>query len=61
MMKPKFMPLLRECIENGVMRGYARAFKHNDSPSELDILESINECIMGELYEWFDFEESNED
>jgi len=55
-MKPKFLPVLEMCIENGLAYGYRRAFKHDDSPSEEFITYTIKESIMHELYEWFDFE-----
>ena len=54
-MKPKFLPLLEECIENGARRGYFRAHKHVDKPTDEAILDAITECIMGEIHEWFDF------
>lgn len=56
-MKPKFRVILEQAIEEGVARGYRRAFKHNDSPSEDAILHSIEDCVMGSLYEYFDFDE----
>ena len=43
-------------IEQGVARGYHRAFKHNDSPLEQSILDSIEECVMSQIYEYFTFE-----
>ena len=43
-------------IEQGVARGYHRAFKHNDSPLEHSILDSIEECVMSQIYEYFTFE-----
>ena len=55
-MKPKFLPVLEMCIENGLTYGYRRAFKHNDNPTEEHITMAIREAIMFELYEWFDFE-----
>ena len=59
-MKPKFLPVLEMCIENGLTYGYRRAFKHNDNPSEEQITHSIRESIMHELYEWFDMENIGE-
>lgn len=54
-MKPKFRLVLAQCIENGVERGLTRAYKYNDNPDQNYISECINDCIMGEIYEWFDF------
>lgn len=58
-MRPKVYQLLEMCVEYGVERGYNRAFKHNDEPDEAAIKESIQNCVMGEICEWFDFEEGN--
>jgi len=54
-MKPKILPLLEMCIENGLAYGYRRAFKHTDNPTEEQITDAIRDSIMHELYEWFDF------
>ena len=55
-MKPKILPVLEMCIENGLTIGYRRAFKHNDNPTEEQIFGNIREAIVNELYEWFTFE-----
>jgi hypothetical protein len=54
MLKPKVLPLLEECIENGTRRGYNRAHKHVEKPDIEFIVNTIQECVMGEIYEWFD-------
>jgi len=51
--------ILEMAIEQGVRRGYVRAFKHNDSPSEEHILSTIEECIMEEIYEYFTFDDND--
>lgn len=56
-MRPKIRVILDRAIEEGVRRGYRRAFKHNDSPSEEHILGTIEDCVMGEIYEYFDFDD----
>lgn len=56
-MKPKLLPLLEQCIENGIVRGYNRAYKHDDDPPSTVITETIFNCIMEEIHEWFDFGE----
>ena len=33
-MKPKFRVILEQAIEEGVRRGYHRAFKHVENPTE---------------------------
>ena len=55
-MKPKMLPVLEMCIENGLTYGYSRAFKHTDDPTEDQITQAIKDAIMHELYEWFDME-----
>ena len=55
-MKPKILPVLEMCIDNGLSYGYRRAFKHTDNPTEEQITNQIRESIMHELYEWFDFD-----
>lgn len=54
MMTPKILPLLERCIEDGLTRGWNRAHKHTDEPSEERILEEQFNAIMGEIWEWFD-------
>lgn len=58
-MKPKIRVILEEAIENGVKRGYRRAFKYVENPAEDTILESIEECVMSEIYEYFTFDEND--
>lgn len=58
-MKPKLIPLLEQCIENGIRRGYHQVHKHDPSPSQEAIFEAIEDAIMGELYDWFDFPSSS--
>jgi hypothetical protein len=56
-MKPKFRVILEQAINEGVLRGYRRAFKHNEDPSEEVICETIEECVMIAVYEYFTFDE----
>ena len=59
-MKPKFRVILSQAIEEGVKRGYRRAYKHNEDPSEEVICDTIEDCVMGSLYEYFDFPEEQQ-
>ena len=59
-MKPKFHVILSQAIEEGVKRGYRRAYKHNEDPSEEIICETIEDCVMSSLYEYFDFPEEQQ-
>jgi hypothetical protein len=47
---------MEKCVEDGVTRGYRRAFKHTDDPGEDVILDNIVSGVMLELSEYFDFE-----
>ena len=58
-MKPKFRVILNQAIEEGVLLGYRRAFKHNEDPSEEIICETIEECVMSTVYEYFTFPEED--
>jgi hypothetical protein len=55
-MKPKFLVILDQAINEGVLRGYRRAFKHDENPGEERICEAIEECVISSLYEYFDFD-----
>ena len=57
-MKPKFRVILEQAIEEGVRRGYSRAHKHVESPTEGSIIEHIEDAVMSSIYEYFDFEEN---
>jgi hypothetical protein len=55
-MKPKVYKILELCISRGIDRGWNRAHKHNDNPSEHCIKDSIEENIMNEIAEYFIFD-----
>ena len=54
-MKPREYRLFAECLENGLRRGYRRAHKYCENPSENQILESLQTNVMGEITEFFAF------
>jgi len=56
-MKPKIRVILELAIEEGVRRGYSRAHKHIENPSEGAIIEHIEENVMSAIYEYFTFDE----
>jgi archaeosine-15-forming tRNA-guanine transglycosylase len=58
-MKPKLRVILEMAIEEGVRRGYHRAFKHVENPSEGAIIEHVEEAVMSSIYEYFTFEEDD--
>lgn len=57
-MTPKFYPLLEQCIEAGLARGYQRAHKHRPDPTVDHLIAEQQQAIMTELNEWFDFPEA---
>ena len=58
-MRVKFRVILDQAIGEGVKIGYRRAFKHNEDPSEDIICETIEDCVMSSLYEYFTFPEED--
>ena len=60
-MKPKLLPLLERCIEDGLELGYNRAHKHLDNPTQHQIIEKQFDAIMTQIFEAFDFKELNHD
>jgi archaeosine-15-forming tRNA-guanine transglycosylase len=58
-MKPKFRVILEQAIEEGVRRGYSRAHKHVENPTEGAIIENIEDAVMSAIYEYFTFDEED--
>ena len=58
-MKPKIRVILEMAIEAGVRRGYARAHKHVENPTEGAIIEQIEDAVMSQIYEYFTFDEED--
>ena len=56
-MKAKEYNLIAECVENGIMLGWNRAHKHTDNPEPGFIREQIEQAVLNEICEWFDFED----
>jgi hypothetical protein len=59
MMTPKFRVILEQAISEGVARGYRRAFKYVENPTENAICETIEEQVMSSLHDYFDFNKDN--
>jgi archaeosine-15-forming tRNA-guanine transglycosylase len=57
-MKPKTRVILEMAIEEGVRRGYSRAHKHVENPTEGAIIENIEDAVMSAIHEYFTFDES---
>jgi hypothetical protein len=58
-MKPKTRVILELAIEEGVRRGYSRAHKHVENPTEGAIIEHVEEAVMSSIYEYFTFDEED--
>ena len=58
-MKPKIRVILEQAIEEGVRRGYSRAHKHVENPTEGAIIEHIEDAVMSAIYEYFSFDEED--
>ena len=56
-MKAKEYNLITQCVETGVMLGWNRAHKHTDTPDPDTIRNAIEQAVLNEICEWFDFEE----
>ena len=56
-MKPRFYKLLEECVADGVARGLRLARKHTDTPTEAETANQVQQAVMLEISEWFEFEE----
>ena len=49
--------VLERCVEVGIKLGLNRARKHQEAPTEAEVVQSIQRAIMDEVEEWFVFEE----
>lgn len=56
-MKVNEYKLIQRCVEVGANHGMSRAFKHNDTPTNDDIVDEIVSAVMQELCEWFRLED----
>ena len=52
----KTYSLMQNAIEIGVTRGWRRAHKHTDTPDELCICDAIENAILEEIDERFEFD-----
>jgi hypothetical protein len=55
-MKPKIDVILQRSLDEGIERGWNRAHKHDPNPKPEWIKETINDCIMESIYEYFFFD-----
>ena len=59
-MTPDSYKLLQRCVEEGVMLGVNRAYKHTDSPTAEQLVDAIEHAVMNEICEWFKFGDGND-
>jgi hypothetical protein len=58
-MKPKLYHILDIAVEEGIKRGWHRAHKHVENPSEDSIKEAIEDAVMSSIHEYFTFDEGD--
>lgn len=58
-MKPRLRVILENAIEEGVRRGYNRAYKHTLEPHEEMIIQEIEEAVMSSITDYFAFEDTD--
>ncbi len=58
-MKVYLRVILEMAIEEGVRRGYSRAHKHVENPTEDCIIEQIEDAVMSQIYEYFTFDDED--
>ena len=60
-MRAKEYNLMAKCIEDGIVIGYKRAFKHSENPNEDFVRESIYTEVLREICENFYFDNEKEE
>jgi hypothetical protein len=58
-MKPRMHVILEMAIEQGVARGWHRAHKHVENPSEESIKDTMTDCVMSAITDYFNFEDGD--
>jgi hypothetical protein len=60
-MTPNSTKVIMMCVEKGIQMGWARAYKHEDTPAPERIQDCVYEAVLYEIFEWFEFDrEKNE-
>lgn len=54
MLKPKAAPVLELAIEQGVARGFRKAYKHMENPAQEYVAMAVEEEVISSIYEWFE-------
>jgi len=55
-MKVKEYTVLTDCVERGVAFGMSRAYKHSDTPTLDYIKRQIEDAVLLEISEYFNFD-----
>jgi hypothetical protein len=58
-MQVKEYTVLVDCVERGVAFGMARAYKHSDTPTPDYIKRQIEDAVLVEICEYFNFKEEH--
>ena len=48
--------IMAEAVEAGIARGFRRAHKHTSKPAESALLDEIEQAVMAEICERFEFD-----
>lgn len=56
-MKAREYELLHMAVEDGVDVGYKSAHRHTDTPTKAMLKDCVRREVMGQICEWFDFED----
>ena len=56
-MKARDGMVLERCVEVGIKLGLNRARKHQEAPTEAELVQALQRAVMEEVEEWFIFEE----
>lgn len=54
----KLYHLIEDAVERGINRGWNRAHKHTDAPTEEMLKDQLNLAVMGEICELIDFQDT---
>jgi hypothetical protein len=58
-MQVKEYTVLTDCVERGVASGMARAYKHSDAPTLDYIKKQIEDAVLLEIGEYFNFDDES--
>lgn len=59
-MRPKTYPIFARAVSEGIALGWQRAHKHTENPTEDQIKDSIEQNVLNEVCEVFDFDRGDE-